>query len=288
MKKILTALIATASLGVSAQTVSSYDVCESIRQNTSWTERVTQCMGIITQNQIDPNVIPLLVNLAKESTTETLNALQVSANKMFQYDAVGTCEIIRTQTSWKERVTECLGKVANNNYDIAALDVINKLAASSTTEALKALPVIANRYFEPEALIVCKTIDQQTSWKERVTSCLEIVADKTFTYGATVMCERTASQSTNEALSCLQTIAQDYIPTPIPEPMPEPIPTPVPTPGPTNGDDLIVNARDLNRISAKAKRAQKMLDEGNVNRARALIDGVVKDLDDLKAISPRY
>ena len=303
MKKILFTVLALGT-SVSAMANNPYDVCESIRNNTSSTDRITKCMSIVSRNQIDRNAIPILVKLAKSSTTETLNSLKAvsnkslqieavqtcnsilnntssyqrvtsclskagnksfepsvlklisslakssttealnsigqAANKSFQLEAVQTCSSILSNTSSYQRVTSCIGKIANNDFDPSALIIINNLAKSSTTEALNSVNAVANSYFQIEGVKVCSAILRNTSSYQRVTSCLGSIANKSFAYGSTVMCERTASSSTTEALNCLRTIARDYTPRPTPGPTrPDPIPT--------DSEEIIVNLADITK-----------------------------------------
>lgn len=274
MKKLLLTL-SLIGMSTFASANSPYDICEAIRVTTSFQDRVTTCMQIVSNNRISPNATNILVKLASLNTRETLNALNAIANKAIPFEAVPACDAILRTTSFQDRVTTCLGVIADNSYDPGAIELIARLANVNTREALNALVESKNAYYDASAVNVCSTILTTTSFQDRVTTCMKISANRSYNPAAANMCARTASSNTREALNCLSAIGTDYIPTPTPDP------TPV-------GEQLIVNKADLTKINNRLRRAKTMMERGNTDRATRILNRLIEYVRELKQTSERY
>lgn len=238
-------------------------VCESIRRNTAYQERVTLCVQKVNRISLDAQAVNLLVKLATSSTTETLNGIDAAANAVYDPSAIATCESIRTNTAYAERVVECLRNSANNTYspDVAAL--ATRLATSSTMEANKIIKQSANSFFMPEAVSACEAIRVNTAYAERVTACVGIIQNKVFMNGSEAFCKEMASSSTLEANKCLASSALDYVPAP--------------------SRDIIMSAQELRGLKLDLSKARKQLERGNTAQALLSIGDALRAIEVIEA-----
>ena len=70
-------------------------------------------------------------------------------------NAQPVCETIRRVTSFPSRVTDCMQITRNTNHDLKIINLLQNLAITSTSDALKALAVSANANYQREAVDAC-------------------------------------------------------------------------------------------------------------------------------------
>ena len=267
MKKAILALGLIASFSAFAQVNQSgnaMSVCDSIRRATSFTERVNQCVQIVSRNSFDTKVVDLLNRLASSSTVEVLNSLSVSANSNYDAGAIQVCERIRTATSFSERVTDCLRITANNGYSPDVTALAARVTSSSTVEANNILKVSMNAYFQADALATCESIRTATSFTERVTSCVNTIKNKIFMNDSARFCARLASSSTVETLNCLANSALDYVPAPAPR-------------------DIIISASELRDLRRDLTKARSQLERGMTSQALQALGDALRSVDIIEA-----
>lgn len=145
---VINALVATSTIealnSLTAAANANYDaaavkVCDSIRINTSYPERVTECFRSTANNTYAPEVSMLASRLASTSTIESNNIMKTALNAYFMPSAVDACEGIRTVTSYPERVTQCVNTIKNKIFMNNAETYCKGIAASNSLEAINCL-----------------------------------------------------------------------------------------------------------------------------------------------------
>lgn len=117
--------------------------------------------------------------------------------------AMSVCESIRRVTAYPERVTQCMTAVSRASFDPKVIPLLTNLSDQSTIEVLNSLAVAANANFDAGAISVCDAIRVATAYPERVTQCLKISANKSYSQELTALAVRTTNNSTLEANNIL-------------------------------------------------------------------------------------
>lgn len=264
MMPIFGLLLSTMAFAQTPAPSNPMEVCEAIRRNTGYAERVTSCIQIVSRNSFDPKVIRVLIDLSSNSTTETLNALQASANATYDAGALKTCSTIRTQTGYTERVTECLKTTANNVYSPEISALASRLATSNTIEANNIMKVAMNAYFLPSAVEVCERVRLETGYSERVTQCVSTIKNKTFMNNAESYCKNITSSNTVEAIRCLSQAALDYVPAPPQK-------------------DILMSESELRNLRHDVMKTRALLERGMIEQAQAKLGDVIRDIETIEA-----
>lgn len=211
MKKAILALGLLASVSSFAQVNGNIlSVCEDMRIRTTYSDRITQCVQLVSRNTYDTNLIGLLKALNQKSTQETLNALNVTANNRYDINAIATCAEINSRTTYTDRVTECLRTTANLYYaqPVAALAIA--VASKATTETNNILKVAGNASFDANAVRVCSEINNRTTYTDRVTSCVRTIANNSYAPEVVELAIRVASKATTESNNIMVAAANAY------------------------------------------------------------------------------
>ena len=125
-------------------------------------------------------------------------------------NGMDVCESIRRATSFPERVNQCLQIVSRNSFDAQVVNLLSKLASSSTVEVLNSLNVTANNSYDPAAIQVCENIRTATSFPERVTECLRTTANNGYSADVAALASRLTRSSTLEANNIMKTAMNSY------------------------------------------------------------------------------
>lgn len=263
MKKAILALGLLSAFNAFAQTT-PVNVCESIRRNTSNQVNVTNCAQIISRNTFDPNVLPLISNLASSSPAEAVNALSAAANSNFDINVVRACNAVRVNTSNVVNVTNCIKASANNMYSPEVTLLAERTASSSPSEAVKVIQAASNGYFMPSAVDACNSVRANTSNVVNVTNCVIAIKNKVFLNGAESMCKNVASSSPSEAVNCLSRSALDYVPAPIPR-------------------DVIITVEELRDLKRTLVKARNQVERGMTAQALQSIGDALRTVETVEA-----
>ena len=123
---------------------------------------------------------------------------------------MSVCDSIRQATAYPERVTQCVSLVSRNSYDAQVVNLLRKLSNTSTVEVLNSLNVSANAGYDAGAISVCEAIRVSTAYPERVTTCLRVAANNSYSPEVTALAVRLANTSTVESNNIMAAAMNSY------------------------------------------------------------------------------
>ncbi|MDA8793421.1 hypothetical protein N9N67_09250 [Bacteriovoracaceae bacterium] len=188
-----------------------YEICQTISERTYTQSEVTQCTQLISQNQIDLKVVPLLVKMAKKSTYQSLLALKVSINKLFDLTGVKTCEQLVSKVYQQSDITNCLKVVSNKRYDPLLISILSKMVNKSTYQAVEILKIADTIQFDPMALSICEKLMSKVYQQSDVTSCIKSIKNKYFNPDLETILIKLVNKSTFQAQEALKKLDDSYL-----------------------------------------------------------------------------